>query len=234
MNPGGHGIFDFIHRDPDTILPYLSTSKTEAAESTISLGKWIIPLSSGKLTLLRRGTAFWEILSDKGIPATVFRVPGNFPSGDAPVTQLSGMGTPDIQGTYGTFSFYTDDPDWDGEDVSGGKVFPVKVVANSFQARLLGPKNSFIKGNPASSIDFKVFRDAENPVARIVVEDQEILLNEGEWSDWVKVSFEMIPFIQRVSGICRFYLKEVHPQLKLYVTPINIDPSSPPLPELST
>jgi len=28
MNPGGHGIFDFIHRDPETMFPYLSTSKT--------------------------------------------------------------------------------------------------------------------------------------------------------------------------------------------------------------
>ena len=30
LDPGGHGIFDFIHRDPKTMTPYLSTSKTEA------------------------------------------------------------------------------------------------------------------------------------------------------------------------------------------------------------
>ncbi len=23
LDPGGHGIFDFIHRDPDTMIPYL-------------------------------------------------------------------------------------------------------------------------------------------------------------------------------------------------------------------
>lgn len=27
MNPGGHGIFDFIHRDPVTFVPYLSTTR---------------------------------------------------------------------------------------------------------------------------------------------------------------------------------------------------------------
>ena len=27
QDAGGHGIFDFLHRDPDTMLPYLSTSK---------------------------------------------------------------------------------------------------------------------------------------------------------------------------------------------------------------
>ncbi len=32
MNPGGHGIFDFIARDPQTYIPYLSTSKTTETE----------------------------------------------------------------------------------------------------------------------------------------------------------------------------------------------------------
>jgi len=53
MNPGGHGIFDFIHRDPDTMFPYLSTSKTLPPAKTITIGEWIIPLSSGKVKLLR-------------------------------------------------------------------------------------------------------------------------------------------------------------------------------------
>ena len=36
MNPGGHGIFDFIHRDPSTMLPYLSqtTNQWQACLST--------------------------------------------------------------------------------------------------------------------------------------------------------------------------------------------------------
>ncbi|MGC2151498.1 MAG: alkaline phosphatase family protein, partial [Terriglobales bacterium] len=29
LNAGGHGIFDFIHRDPKTLDPYFSTSKVE-------------------------------------------------------------------------------------------------------------------------------------------------------------------------------------------------------------
>jgi predicted AlkP superfamily phosphohydrolase/phosphomutase len=32
---------------------------------------------------------------------------------------------------------------------------------------------------------------------------------------------------EKVSGICRFYLQEVAPNFRLYVTPINIDPSDP-------
>jgi len=106
MNPGGHGIFDFIHRDPETMIPYLSTSKTEPSKHTIEIGDWIIPLTSGKVSLLRSGKSFWEILDENRIPATIIRVPANFPPIHIPVKQLSGMGTPDIQGTYGTFFFF--------------------------------------------------------------------------------------------------------------------------------
>src|SRR5262245_6029905 len=44
VNPGGHGIFDFVHRDPDTMTPYLSTTRAEAPGQTIRLGDWVIPL----------------------------------------------------------------------------------------------------------------------------------------------------------------------------------------------
>ncbi|MHC4741969.1 MAG: alkaline phosphatase family protein, partial [Planctomycetota bacterium] len=56
-----------------------------------------------------------------------------------------------------------------------------------------------------------------------------ILLAEGQWSRWIKLDFEMsMPaFVpnNHVSGICRFYLQEVSPNLRLYASPINSDPS---------
>jgi len=71
MNPGHTAIFDFIHRDPNTMLPYLSTSRVEPAGRTLSFGKWVFPLSGGEAVQLRRGTPWWEILEEHGIPATV-------------------------------------------------------------------------------------------------------------------------------------------------------------------
>lgn len=230
MNPGGHGIFDFIHRDPSTMIPYLSTSKTESGKRKIHIGHWIIPLSGGKVTLLRQGKSFWEVLEDHHIPATVIHVPANFPPVDTPAYQLSGMGTPDIQGTYGTFSFYTEDSVEKYGEISGGKIYPVRLSDNRMQASLYGPRNSFKRGAPQSAIDFAVVVDPRSPVAKITVQDHTILLKEHEWSDWVGVKFKIIPFLESVRGICRFYLKEVRPRFKLYVTPINMDPSSPALP----
>ena len=36
--------------------------------------------------------------------------------------------------------------------------------------------------------------------------DAEVVLQEGEWSGWVTVEFEMIPVMKSVRGICRFSL----------------------------
>jgi predicted AlkP superfamily phosphohydrolase/phosphomutase len=228
-NPGRHGIFDFIHRDPATYLPYLSTSKTEPAQKSVTVGDYVIPLSSGKIRDLRKGRAFWEILEDYEVPATVFKMPSNFPPTATRQRTFSGMGTPDILGTYGMFSYYTDQPIEIDEDLGGGKVRAVTVNNHTVKGALLGPKNTYRKGTPDSRIDFTAYRDPEYPVAKIVIGEKELLLNEREWSPWVELSFSMMPTV-RVKGICRFYLKEVHPHFKLYVTPINIDPSDPALP----
>jgi predicted AlkP superfamily phosphohydrolase/phosphomutase len=231
MDPGGHGIFDFIHREPEQYLPYLSTSKTEATKSTITLGNWIIPLSAGKTLLLRKGKAFWQILEEKGIPTTVIKIPANFPPAASSGYSLSGMGTPDILGTYGTFSLFTDIPSkYEGKDVTGGQIFPVEVSDSVVRAQLEGPKNSFRKDAPNIMVDFTAYIDPENSVGKIKVQDKEILLNVGEWSAWTQIKFEAIPHLQSVKGMCRFYLKQVHPNFELYVTPINIDPVKPALP----
>src|SRR5262249_30656784 len=146
MNAGGHGIFDFIHRDPQTMQPYFSTSRVEPPRHAIHLGNWTIPLGSGKAEQLRRGRAFWEVLDDYGIPNTVIRIPANFPPIKAKGLTLSGMGTPDLRGSYGTFSFYTDDPMASTGMVEGGQIIPVQVEESQVKANLIGPDNTFRKG----------------------------------------------------------------------------------------
>ena len=63
MDPDGHGIYDFVHRDPKTYLPFSSMSKTEEPRHTLSLGPYLFPLSKGQVIALRRGKAFWQILA---------------------------------------------------------------------------------------------------------------------------------------------------------------------------
>jgi predicted AlkP superfamily phosphohydrolase/phosphomutase len=230
MNAGGHGIFDFIHRDPKTLELYFSASRVEGPKHAIHLGSWVIPLGGGSAEQLRKGKAFWEILDQHGVPNTVFRIPANFPPVPAKGETLSGMGAPDLRGTYGTFSFYTDDPTAVAGAVEGGQVIPVQVENSQVRANLIGPDNTFRKGSPPATEPFAVAIDPLESVARIAVQGQEFVLREGEWSEWVRIEFQLIPFFGNVKGMCRFYLKQAHPRFQLYVSPINIDPADPALP----
>jgi len=230
MNAGGHAIFDFIHRDPKTLELYFSTSRVEGPKHVIHLGNWVIPLGGGRAEQLRKGKAFWEILDEHGVPNRVFRIPANFPPVPAKGRTLSGMGTPDLRGTYGTFAFYTDDPTATAGAVEGGQIIPVQVENSRVIANLIGPDNTFRKGSPAATEQFRIDIDPMEAVARISLNEQQFVLREGEWSDWVPVEFQLVPFLARVKGICRFYLKQSHPRFQLYVSPINIDPANPALP----
>ena len=230
MDAGGHGIYDFMHRDTITMVPYLSTSRSSDPSRTIKLGRWQLPLSGGTVELLRHGTPFWEVLEQNGIPTTVMRMPANFPPSGTASRELSGMGTPDLLGTYGTFSFFTTVPERITEDVSGGVVYRAELVDNVLAATLVGPPNPFLVAGNSVRAEFKVYADPTRPVAKIVIDDQEIILQEGEWSEWVTVDFTLLPYVQSLRGIVRFYLMQVHPEFELYVTPINIDPLNPAMP----
>jgi predicted AlkP superfamily phosphohydrolase/phosphomutase len=230
MNAGGHGIFDFIHRDPKTLGLYFSASRVEGPKHAIHLGSWAIPLGGGSAEQLRKGVAFWQLLDQHGIPNTIFRIPSNFPPVSAKGKTLSGMGTPDLRGTYGTFSFYTDDPAAVAGAVEGGQIIPVQVENSRVIANLIGPDNSFRKRSPAAVEPFSVAVDPLESVAKVTVQGREFVLREGEWSDWIHVEFQLIPFLANVKGMCRFYFKQAHPRFQLYVSPINIDPADPALP----
>jgi predicted AlkP superfamily phosphohydrolase/phosphomutase len=230
MNAGGHAIFDFIHRDPKTMELYFSASRVEPPKHAIHLGNWVIPLGSGNADQLRKGKAFWQILDEHGVPNSIFRIPSNFPPVPAKGETLSGMGTPDLRGTYGTFSFYTDDPTAAVGSVEGGQVVPVQVENSQVIANLVGPDNTFRRGSPAATEQFKVAVDPVEPLARIAVQQHDFVLKEGEWSSWTPVEFHLVPFFASVKGMCRFYLKQAHPRFQLYVSPMNIDPADPALP----
>ena len=167
MNAGGHGVFDFIHRDPKTLQLYFSTSKVEGPKHSFHIGSWVIPLGSGSAEELRHGKAFWEILDEHGVPNYVYRIPANFPPIAAKGKTLSGMGTPDLRGTYGTFTFYTDDPTAAVGALEGGEIVQVEVKNNRVTTNLIGPDNTFRRNSPPSTEPFTVDVDPLESVARI-------------------------------------------------------------------
>jgi predicted AlkP superfamily phosphohydrolase/phosphomutase len=230
LDPGGHGIFDFVHRDPATMVPYLSTTKTAPGSRILPLGRWQLPLSSGRVELLRRGQPFWDVLEARGIPTTIVRMPANFPPSGTARRELSGMGTPDILGTYGTFAFYTSQPfAFAGQPLSGGTVFPVTVRGGIVDGHLEGPHNPFRREPTKVTADFQAKLATDRRHAKLIVGDEERLLAVGEWSDWLPLRFSLAP-TRQLTGEVRFYLKSLDPFFELYASPVNLDPLEPALP----
>ena len=233
-DPGGHGIFDFFNRNPQAtdINDFLVFSATETtpAKHTVRIGNTVLPLSGGSVRNLRGGKAFWQVADEHDIPATIIRMPSNYPPAPTRARTLSGMNTPDLKGRYNTFNYYSNESTGPIQEAGGGGyAHDVFVIDNRVEAKLPGPANSFRVGNPEVEVAFQVFLDPVHPAAKVVLQDQEFILREKEWSGWKRVSFTLFP-TQSVNGICQFYLKEVRPKFKLYVSSIHIDPARPALP----
>lgn len=230
LDPGGHGIFDFLHLDRDALTPYLSTSRVSDAALTLRFGRWRIPLGGQETHLLRHGTAFWELLERNGIHTRLFQIPANYPPVETSGRAISGMGTPDLQGTSGTFTLYTNDPKWLGKEFSGGVVEHVRLHDGMARSRINGPPNVLLEGNPVTTAELGLLVDAENPVVLISVGGGRLLIQRGEWSEWLPVRFRLASNLVVVDGMVRFFLKQVTPYLMLYMSPVNIDPRDPAQP----
>ncbi|MBP7779601.1 MAG: alkaline phosphatase family protein [Acidobacteria bacterium] len=230
LDPGGHGIFDFIHREPTTLESFLSTSRTVPPGRMLTLGSWQFPLSAGHVDLLRGGDAFWDVLEQRGIETTIVRMPANFPPSGTATRELSGMGTPDMLGTYGIFTLFSSKPDvFERQDVSGGVIQPIDVIDDVARGAIEGPSNPYLVTPTPMTVAFAAHVDASGQAVQIVVGDERRVLEVGEWSSWVPIALPMLPF-STLPGQVRFLLKSLTPYFELYVSPINLDPYAPALP----
>lgn len=237
-SPGGHGIADFIVRDPETYMPFFSIWEAKESARRISLGEYELPLGGGQIVNRRYGRPFWSYLTERGIPASIIKIPTNFPVEPTATRAISGMGTPDLIDSFGVFNYFTTDAAESYEGLTGGNVFKVERREHRVEARLYGPVNALRKPRDDTRdafinntfVPFTVHVDPSQDVVRIDVQGQRLVLNRGEYSDWVRLRFDMIPRMSGVSGIVRFYLRDVRPHLRLYSTPINIDPADQAMP----
>jgi len=229
-NPGRHGLFDFLRRDPSTYLPELALFDVEETQPFFKLGPLQLPPTRSRMRSPRRGVPFWALTSEARIPTVILRVPMTFPPDRLHGRMLSGLGVPDLRGTQGTFSFYTNAIESaEAGKAMGGEVFHVQFGSNTASTHLIGPRNTLKPNQPDVTVPFTIEIHRDNPHATIHLQGKSFDLGVGQWSDWRRVEFALNRWT-RVPGICRFYLDAVEPHLKLYVSPINFDPRRPAFP----
>lgn len=230
-DPGVYGIFDFLHRNPENYNPMFSQTDTLPSRWLVNLGQYQIPLKPGKVVLKREGRAFWDYMEDRGIPATIVKVPTNYPPSESKQRTLAGMGTPDILGTYGIYSLYTSDENESQSDLSAANIYYAYIDENNImEGQIEGPKNDLLKDGENVVVPFKVYVDNRHKTARIDIQGQEILIAEKEYSDWVEIEFSLIKHLAGITGMVRFYLMEMGDRFRLYISPTHLSPRSPAVP----
>ena len=218
-SPGEHGVFDFLQPNFPSYLPELTLFKSLPPSSKLTVGKYQFPLTSTRFQRPWRGVPFWEYTSSQKIPVQIFFLPMTFPPPHLRGRIISGFGTPDIKGTLGTFTFYT-------EEGKGENVVKVTFTGNRAETFVEGPRNPYLK--EVTYVRIPLILEKEGNKLKITLGKKSLSLKEKEWSDWVEVNFSLLPGI-RVHTIAKFYLKKITP-LKLYLTPLNPHPSQPPYP----
>jgi predicted AlkP superfamily phosphohydrolase/phosphomutase len=217
-NPGGHGIFDFIRRNPQTYLPEFGLNRYEQKNAFLP----------PKAVNLRRGTPVWDVLSAAGLNATVLRCPCTYPPDPVRGRMLAGMGVPDLRGSLGTSAFYTASDTIKPRESE--HAVPLKALGgNTFSTYLIGPRNPKTGSNSRVDVTLKVNPDLRQVTLHIDGTPKELCLHQGTWSDWLRVKFKL-GMLQSVRGMVRFYLIQCQPELVFFASPANFDPDAPMFP----
>jgi predicted AlkP superfamily phosphohydrolase/phosphomutase len=248
LDPGGHGIYDFVHRDPATYLPVSSATPPPGdAGSFVKVGGYYVPVIPGDDIINNRsGTPWWDAVYAAGVDVEVYRIPGNYPVPESEAKTLSGMGTVDMRGGYGEYTWITDTMPVPrpGHDLKGDvqlvavEDFDLDGTPDTVKASLKGPPDLFHlePGKLPGESDYlqaaiTVSIDPAEDVALIEVGDAKVVVREGEWTPWVPVSFDALPAgAMALGGSVRFYAKELRPAFKLYASPVNLAADAPPQP----
>jgi predicted AlkP superfamily phosphohydrolase/phosphomutase len=218
VNPGGHGIFDFLRRDPQTYRPALATNTYQQKN----------PFVPPQAVNLRKGRPLWSLLTEAGLPSVVIRCPVTFPPDPIQGRMLSGVGVPDLRGGMGTSTFYCATPNLTPKETE--QIVPVQPGRDGAIATyLLGPQHP--KSRADLRLDITLHPEPQRKRVLLQSGGQPRLLEikEGEWSGWLRVKFK-VGLLQSVSGMVRFYLRRLSPVFELYASPINFDPQAPQFP----
>lgn len=217
LNPGGHGMFDFVHRNPATYGLQVSLLPTRKNV----LGLQFVPPHNAR-------TLFDEAVSD-GYPATSLWWPATFPARlGSPVRTIPGLGTPDILGRLGVGIHYSMDESPD----EGSYKTTVRQLSRKNSGRyggtMEGPARKTITDTRSSTLDFEICIDSDRS-ARLFIGRQEVGLELGAWSPILELPFKA-GFGITLRAVTRAILTKITPEPQIYFLPLQPHPLSSPWP----
>ncbi len=217
-DPGTHGIFDFVHRDPASYLPYVSLLPTRSSRVGV------------QFTPPVQANTIFEEAARLGYPATSLWWPATFPARpELPVNTIPGLGTPDLLGRLGVGAVYTTEVSRNDADSPKQKTprrSMIQTGKGRFTAVLEGPMAK--KGDQARAATVEMRLEVnDDQTARLVIGGQALTLRPGVWSPIVEVPFKMGMFFT-LRAVTRILLTQTQPEVRLYLLPLQIHPLASP------
>jgi predicted AlkP superfamily phosphohydrolase/phosphomutase len=217
LNPGKHGLFDFVHRNPANYTLHVSLLPTERK----MLGIHFVPP--------HEAPTLFDYAVGQGYPATCLWWPATFPARLAsPVRTLPGLGTPDILGRLGVGTFCSPDTMLLDENYKSNIAHLEQNGKGRYRGELKGPMQRKGSQTQQASIDFQLELQNES-VAQLMIGKESIQLVKGQWSPIFQVSFKIKLGIS-VHAITRVILNEHPTGLGLFFLPLQIHPLHSPWP----
>jgi len=219
LDPGGHGIFDFVHRDPKTYTYFVSLLPTQTKLGGV---QFIPPFTSR--TIFEHSTIL-------GYPATSLWWPASFPARlELATNSLPGLGTPDIQGKLGAGTFLTSEQDFVADEWKTKIDYLTKTGKDRYTGMIKGPQTGS-KGNnkTAATISFSLECGDDNTVKISFDQKQSspLELSLGKWSPILELTFKIGLFV-KVRAITRLIVTNLKPYVNLYCLPLQIHPLHSP------
>ncbi|MFO8036362.1 MAG: alkaline phosphatase family protein [Anaerolineales bacterium] len=217
LNPGGHGIFDFVHRNPKTYGLFVSLLPTQES----ILGKAFIPPHQTE--------TIFDAAAKDGYPATSLWWPATFPARlGLPVRSIPGLGTPDIFGKLGAGISYSVEPFTDEANLKTRTARIHRRGKDVYQGTLFGPDQQNHSRRKDTTLDFRLtVLDEES--AKFSIGKQVLDLQKGIWSPVIELNFN-IGFLISLKIVTRILLTKMQPAPALYVLPLQLHPLKSPWP----
>jgi predicted AlkP superfamily phosphohydrolase/phosphomutase len=217
-NPGGHGIFDFITRDPETYLPEVALTRFELPRNVFS---------QPQVVNRRSGKPLWQVLTRAGVPSIILRCPCTFPPEPLNGKMLAGVGVPDLRGSQSKGTFYTQDKTATAQE---NEQLVTLDSGSDLTTHVIGPKTT--RQSPPSDTICEIRVRVDKGARKLVISGGapgKVEVSERSWSEWVRFRFK-VSMLQPVAGIARFYVRQLEPHLEFYVSAVNFDPAAPVFP----
>ena len=177
LNPGAHGIFDFVHRDAQTYQPFVSLLPTKRG-----LGGTQFAPPHNANTIFRQA-------AQQGFSSTSLWWPATFPARlESPVRTIPGLGTPDIHGQLGIGAVFTTATGLIQENYKTALRPLYSKNSHNFTGFLKGPSKPGRSGDKEITVEFCLELDASRK-PQLKTANRVIDLEVGKWKSNYRVFF---------------------------------------------